>query len=83
MLEMVDNAQRITRDDFGKLTAVHAAQAIPPPDRVWSDADWHPNGNQPQRGNSGCSSGWGHRINMWSGWLPVEPGKPGFGRADQ
>jgi hypothetical protein len=24
-----------------------------------------------------------HRRNMWSGWLPVEPGKPGFGRADQ
>jgi len=33
--------------------------------------------------SSGCSSRWGHRVNMWSGRLPVEPGRPGFGRADQ
>jgi hypothetical protein len=35
------------------------------------------------RGNSGCSFRWGHRVNMWSGRLPVGPGEPGFGRADQ
>jgi hypothetical protein len=30
----------LTRNDFGRLSPMLSAQVIPPPDRVWSDADW-------------------------------------------
>lgn len=40
MLDAVNDAQPLTRDDFGKLTPLLVAEAIPPPERVWSDADW-------------------------------------------
>jgi hypothetical protein len=40
MLDAVNDAQPLTRDDFGRLAQVLVAEAIPPPQRVWSDADW-------------------------------------------
>ncbi len=36
----MNDAQRLTRDDFGRRTPVLVAEPTPAPDRVWSDADW-------------------------------------------
>jgi hypothetical protein len=40
MLDAMNDAQLLTRDDFDRLTPVLVAEAIPPPRRVWFDADW-------------------------------------------
>jgi hypothetical protein len=40
MLGVMNDAPRLTRDDFRRLAPVAMAQAIPTPDRVWSDEDW-------------------------------------------
>lgn len=39
MLDAVYDARSLTRHYFGKLTRL-VAEAIPPPERAWSDADW-------------------------------------------
>jgi hypothetical protein len=40
MLAAMNDTPRLTRDDFRRLTPLAIAEAIPPPDRIWSDADW-------------------------------------------
>lgn len=40
MLAGMNDAPRLTRGGLPKLTPVANAEAIPPPDRIWSNADW-------------------------------------------
>jgi hypothetical protein len=37
---VVDREPRVTRDDLGGLTPLAAPESIPPPERVWNEADW-------------------------------------------
>ncbi|HSR84556.1 MAG TPA: hypothetical protein VLM11_10295 [Streptosporangiaceae bacterium] len=63
--------QSFTRDDFGKLTPVLVAAAIPPLDRVWSDADWrsisqgHKSADMDDKWNAFVE---GHKLYMHRSW---------------
>lgn len=73
MLDVVNDASPITRDDFHRLTPVMVAEAIPPPDRIWSDANWrvigqgHKSDDMDDKWNAFVE---GHRLYLHRSWTP-------------
>ena len=69
--DMNDDAARLPPDDFRGLMPVAMAEAIPPPDRVWSDEDWrvieqgHKSADVDDKWNALVE---GHRLHMHRSW---------------
>lgn len=71
MLVAMNDASRLTRDDFPKLTSIAKAEAIPPPERIWPDADWrviergHKSSDMDDKWNVFVE---GHRLHLHRSW---------------
>ena len=71
MLGAMNDAPPLTRDDFRRLTPLATAEAIPPPDRIWSDADWrlighgHKSADMDDKWNALAQ---GHRLYLHRSW---------------
>lgn len=67
----MNDATRLTRDDFRRLTPVAMAETIPPPDHVWSDEDWrvieqgHKSADMDDKWNALVE---GHRLYLHRSW---------------
>src|SRR5262245_47081434 len=67
----MDEAPRLTRHDFRRLTPPAIAEAIPAPDRVWSDEDWraivqgHKSADMDDKWNALVE---GHRLYLYRSW---------------